>query len=223
MPEQTSPLETALNRIYHELVDRELPIQAKDMAAIRAILKEYISPKCGSKFTDKGEEMTELWLTNCCAVMEVKNLSDCYDAQHAFRYIMGTIRSSMGGRDRYIRGQYIRIPPPYGPRLNTIGRVPNGTSAASETTAGGRPFIMFTETVDNTRTYGILHPHQKMVANYGKALKEFIECHELGPVVESDKGRNFTGNYVKVYVWQPDYDKAEPLFKQMASTYYPLD
>lgn len=49
----------------------------------------------------------------------------------------------------------------------------------------------------------------------GVKLKNYIEEHGLGPIIET-QGRHFSDkfgeNYIKVYVWRPDY-KAETFIK----------
>jgi len=125
----------------------------------------------------------------CCGGVEIKNLSDSLNSEEAFKQFM----EMMTGE---------------GP----IDRVRNPISIKI------RSFVVFTGVVSKSGL-GVMnfgHPHMlRKGTDYGIDFKSFIEQHELGPVVESVPGMNWTGNEIVAYVWVPNWKKAVALFETL--------
>jgi hypothetical protein len=52
--------------------------------------------------------------------------------------------------------------------------------------------------------------------NYGQAFASYILDNQLGSVVASVAGRNWTGNLIQVWVWTVNYDNLFPLLDRLA-------
>jgi hypothetical protein len=52
--------------------------------------------------------------------------------------------------------------------------------------------------------------------NYGQAFADYILDNQLGSVVASVAGRNWTGNLIQVWVWTVNYDNLIPLINRLA-------
>lgn len=138
---------------------------------------------------------TELWITQCCAVLEIKNISDSPTSEEAFKAVYQHLVDT--GAKSYLKKH-------------------DGTIVVYEREVKfERPFILFTGTVgpDASRLFG--HPEQKRFSNYSEDFRDFIQKYGMGPVIETAPGKNFTENLVKVYVWQPDYEKVKLVYEAL--------
>lgn len=160
--------------------------------------------------------MTEIWTTKCCAVLEVKNLSDSASPFEAFMKIMGTMWATISDRPE---GS------PAGSRVRTVYqplREDGVYRACTQILYGLRPFLLFTGTVNEAHKVSG-HPNQKIATDYGEMFRDFIKKHDLGTVTETEPQKNFTGNMVKVYIWAVDEKKALKLYERFSATYYQVE
>ena len=61
-----------------------------------------------------------------------------------------------------------------------------------------RPFVLFTGVTG-------YHKNPPNTYQYGDNFANFIRANNLGELIETPEGRNWTNNMVKVWVWKPDY------------------
>jgi hypothetical protein len=69
-----------------------------------------------------------------------------------------------------------------------------------------KPFAFFTGVI---KRHGVQVPY-----NYGQALADFIQKHNLGTITVSPEGVNWTGNTLKIWIWNIDYDAWERYHKE---------
>ena len=153
---------------------------------------------------------TEVFVTNCCAVIEVKNLSDSPDSKSAFNSIC------KGMYEGAAKFEKIGVPPSYG---YPVYRLYNGSTWGDMI----RPFLIFTGTVGPESRKVVGHPNQQRLYNYAEDFMAFIRENNLGDVSQSEAGVNFTRNLVKVYVWRPDWPEVYKLWEKMGGPAAPLE
>ena len=150
--------------------------------------------------------MTELWMTKCCALIEVKNLSDSKTSEEAFLSIYDQL-ATKGAQKVYEVPEMVD---------STTGAItPAYMKKGKDSVGFSRPFIMFTSFVGDDAHKVAGHPNQQRLTNYGEEFTKFILENDLGTVTETEPGQNFTGNFVKVYIWKPDYARVKQVYKDI--------
>ena len=86
-----------------------------------------------------------------------------------------------------------------GPSMLSYGEIVNGYPSIKRFVfARLRPFALFT---------GVTHSDGYPLATnqYGDNLATFIRDNSLGELIVTSEGMNWTKNWLKVWVWKPDY------------------
>ena len=79
------------------------------------------------------------------------------------------------------------------------------------------PFIMFTGVVTNNEkdNQQINHAGSRRVDNYGQAFADYIVKNGLGSVTSSSTKRNWSGNDIRVWIWELNWDRVEPFMLKL--------
>jgi hypothetical protein len=114
--------------------------------------------------------MIDLFVTKCCGMLEINDLSTAKDPAAALQII--------------------------GPMLINGNRSVYGKKV---------PFVTFTGVIRR-----VTPDHASCRDDdYGQAFMDYITGNNLGVVTQSPEGRNWTGNRLRVWIWQPDYDRLQ--------------
>lgn len=76
-----------------------------------------------------------------------------------------------------------------------------------------RPFIMFTGVVGPVNN--LSHARTSRHDDYGQTFANYIQAKGLGEITVTEPGQNWTGNYLKVWLWRVDYNKLIPYLDQL--------